>query len=303
MSFLNAQNGKLDEFQINSISGILLNELTEQGIPDIKIRVMSGDKLIKSETHSTDDGSFLLEPVGFVWKPRLVITSRIFGQKVIYISKNELDDQKNITFPIKLRSLPKDQQIPSIGVNSLSDRANMFFRKGNVFYYLSRVGRQFNSERVVIKTIASQLDENGYLVININGNHFDPLGCYVPQLGNYENLAMILDDYFPTPVFHSSGYPMLLENQYLESHEIFGTVMNATTGEPIFGADVQIEGMALHRITSKDGRFRFKIPHPGTYTLLVKPPSSEFRHISQNQILIRQAKGGWVKSDQYLVPN
>lgn len=297
-----AQTNNDHEFQINSISGSLTNSTTGNPISEGKIEIFSGNFLNKGKTYSKENGQYILGNVGYVWKPKLVVSASNYKSNQITLNLTELDLNLDLHLDIQLTPIPENQKIPSISINSLSERAEMFFREGNVFYYLSRIGKHFSSERIVIQKIKIVEKRNGNLMVNINGQHYDPLGCYIPQLGRYENLAMILDEYFPKPVFHSSGYPMFLSNNHLESNEIFGTVINSKTGNPVMGADIQIEGLPLHRVTAKDGKFRFKVPHSGEFKIIVRPPiHSGLIHVSQNKILLKQDKGGWIKSNQYLI--
>jgi len=301
-SFLVAQLEENPEFQINTITGVLTNEATGKPIFEGKVEIFSGNSLSKGVTYSNEDGHFTLRHVGYVWRPRLVISSDDYESTQFSISQSELDNYSTLEIPIQLTSIPDHRKIPSIVVTSIAQRAEMFFRKGNVFYYLSRSGKNFISERIIIHTFDVINKIDGNLVIHVNGQLYDPLGCYVPQLGQYENLAMILDEYFPKSIFKSSGYPMFLSNSHLEPSEIFGTVINLASGKPVFGADVQIEGMALHRITTQDGKFRFKVRQPGHYKILVHPPlNSGLNHVSQNKIIVKRGKGGWYKSNQYLL--
>ena len=302
-TFLGAQPKETIEFQLNTISGQVLNSLDKTPVKNLRVEVLSGNNLLKDSTVTDENGHFNMDKVGYVWKPKILLLSRDYHKLTVKLNPGDLDSLNNIIVHPMITPIPDDQKIPSLAKTPIESRAESFFIKGSVFYYLSIVNEQFSAERIRIKFRKVIDDGTGFIMLNINGMYYEPERCYVPQMGEYENLAYIIDDYFPSPVFGPSGLPQYLDNNLLEPTIIYGTVFDAYTGKAVTGAEVILAGSSKRRVTDEHGKYAFQVNKSGSYQIMVNPPfgySSSQTGISE--ILVKSARGGWYRSNHYLNP-
>jgi hypothetical protein len=300
---LSAQPKETVEFQLNTISGQVLNILHQTPVKNLKVDLLSGNNLLKSSSISDENGNFTMENVGYVWRPRILLVSRDYHSLTMKLSPDELDSLNNITIHPMMTPIPDDQRIPNIRKKDIESRAESFFIKGSIFYYLSIINDYFSAERIIIKSKKAIKVDTGFIILKINGVYYSSERCYVPQLGKYENLSYIMDNYFPAPVFGPSGLPQYLDENLLQPTMIYGTVYNAKTQKIVPGAEVSIAGTSKWRITDELGKYAFQINEPGSYQVKVNPPfgySSSQTGITE--ILVKSARGGWYNSNHYLNP-
>ncbi len=302
-TFLGAQPKEAIEFQLNTISGQVLNSLDKTPVKNLRVEVLSGNNLLKDSTVTDENGHFNMDKVGYVWKPRILLLSRDYHKLTVKLNPDDLDSLNNITVHPMITPIPDDQRIPYLGKTTIESRAESFFVKGSVFYYLSIINDYFSAERNIIKSKRVIKDGTGFIILKINEVYYSPERCYVPQMGKYENLSYIMDDYFPEPVFGPSGLPQYLDENLLQPTMIYGTVFDAKTQNIVPGAEVSIAGSSKWRITDELGKYAFQINEPGSYQIIVNPPfgySSSQTGISE--ILVKSARGGWYRSNHYLNP-
>jgi len=300
---LSAQPKETVEFQLNTISGQVLNILHQTPVKNLKVDLLSGNNLLKKSSITDENGNFNIVYVGYVWKPKILLVSRDYHSLTMKLSPDELDSLNNITIHPMMTPIPDDQRIPNIRKKDIESRAESFFIKGSVFYYLSIINDYFSAERIIIKSKNAIKVDTGFIILKINGVYYSSERCYVPQLGKYENLSYIMDNYFPAPVFGPSGLPQYLDENLLQPTMIYGTVYNAKTQKIVPGAEVSIAGTSKWRITDELGKYAFQINEPGSYQLIVNPPfgySSSQTGITE--ILVKSARGGWYNSNHYLNP-
>lgn len=303
VSTLSAQPKETVEFQLNTISGQVLNILNQTPVENLKVDLLSGNNLLKGTSITDENGNFSIEYIGYVWKPKVLLVARDYHQLTIKLEQDELDDQNNIIIHPMMTPIPEDQSIPFLEKTAIESRAESFFVKGSVFYYLSIINDYFSAERIIITSKKVILDGSGYILLNINDVTYSPERCYVPQMGKYENLSYIMDGYFPESVFGPSGLPQYLDENLLQPTIIYGTVFDAKTLKIVPGAEVSIAGTSKWRITDKLGKYAFQINEPGSYQIIVNPPfgySSSQTGITE--ILVKSARGGWYLSNHHLNP-
>jgi len=300
---LSAQPKETVEFQLNTISGQVLNSLDHTPVNNLKVELLSGNNLLKGSSITDENGNFTMENVGYVWKPKILFVARDYHELTLKLNPGELDSLNNIYVHPMMRPIPDGQRIPYLTKTTIESRAESFFVKGSVFYYLSIINDYFSAERIIIKSKKAIKDDKGYIILQVNEVDYAPERCYVPQLGKYENLAYIMDDYFPKPVFGPSGLPQYLDENLLQPTIIYGTVFDAKTLEVVPGAEVRIAGSSKWRITDELGKYAFQINEPGSYQVIVNPPfgySSSQTGITK--ILVKSARGGWYLSNHHLNP-
>jgi hypothetical protein len=272
-------------------------------VKNLKVDLLSGNNLLKGSSITDENGNFTMENVGYVWKPKILLVARDYHQLTMKLNADELDSLNNIIIHPMITPIPDDQRIPYLGKTTIESRAESFFVKGSVFYYLSIINDYFSAERNIIKSKRVIKDGTGFIILKINEVYYSPERCYVPQMGKYENLSYIMDDYFPEPVFGPSGLPQYLDDNLLQPTIIYGTVFDAKTQNIVPGAEVSIAGSSKWRITDELGKYAFQINEPGSYQIIVNPPfgySSSQTGITE--ILVKSARGGWYHSNHYLNP-
>jgi len=300
-TYLSAQPKETVEFQLNTISGQVLNTLDQTPVMNLKVDLLSGNDLLKGSSITDENGNFNMENIGYVWKPKILLVARDYHQLTMKLKPNELDSLNNITVHPMMTPIPDDQKIPYLGKTTIESRTGSFFVKGSVFYYLSIINDYYSAQRIVIKSKTVSQDTTGFVKLKINEVDYILARCYVSQMGKYENLAYIMDDYFTKPVFGSSGLPQYLDQSLLEPTIIYGTVFDAKTRQIVPGAEVRIAGTSKWRITDEVGKYAFQINEPGSYQIVVNPPfgySSSQTGITE--ILVKTARGGWYLSNHHL---
>jgi len=293
-----AQPKESIEFQLNTISGVTLNKEDQSPISDLKVELLSGNNLLKDSTFTKDDGSFIMEKVGYVWKPKIRFSSREFEKVTLNLSPEHLDSLNNIFMRQMITPIPTDRKIPLLAQSAIESRAETFFIRGNVFYYLSIVNGRYSTERILIKSRRAHDMGDGFIEIEVNGSVYDPARCYVPQMGHYENLAHIIDDYFPSPIYARSGLPLYLSEDLLEPSMIYGSVKDARTGKAVPGVEVRLAGMSTRRVTDQKGKFAFQVKEAGTYRIIVSPPIGyRNNETGISNIMVKSGRGGWYLSN------
>ena len=291
------------EFELNTISGYVIDNINTGPIIDIKVEVLSGNNLVKDSTFSDENGFYSIENVGYVWKPKIRFTNRNYRKHTDKLLPTSLDSLNNVFHDAILISIPENQKIKPVIKSSKEGRAESFFIIGNNFYHLSKIETKMKADRIIIKSIKAIENKNGYLILQINNQFYDPVRCYVPQINKYENLASIMAGYFDTPYFNNSTLPQFLPNHLLKPSIIYGTVFNSISGETVAGAEVRILNTSKRRITGKDGKFAFEIDDIGTYQILVEAPINlGIYQQGKTEILVNNSHGGWFLSNQYLKP-
>ena len=105
------------------------------------------------------------------------------------------------------------------------------------------------------------------------------------------------------PIFEKSKHPLYLDQSLLEPSVIYGYVMNIFTGDPVMGAEIIITEPFKRRISDETGKFAFHINDSGRYDLIMNPPPGYKRvSFARPEIIIDQGRGGWFKSNFYVLP-
>ncbi|MCH2651137.1 MAG: carboxypeptidase-like regulatory domain-containing protein [Candidatus Marinimicrobia bacterium] len=288
------------EFQLNTISGVVLNSIDATPVIQLKVEVLSGNNLTKDSTLTDENGYFIMEQVGYVWKPKIRFSIKNYQTKTLNLKPDDLDTLNNMVIGQIVTPVPDEQMIPELSQSTAKTRANIFFIKGNVFYNLKNSS---NAERVIIQSSEAIESRPGFIIMNINGKMYDPARCYVPQEGRYENLSYILRSLLREPIFEHSGHPKYLPEKLLEPSVIYGTVINIKTGESVMGAELILSEPFKRRISDEHGRYAFQVDQPGTYQIHVEPPLGyRDSNFGTAQILVKYGRGGWFRSNQYVEP-
>ena len=288
------------EFQLNTISGVVLNSIDATPVVQLKVEVLSGNNLTKDSTLTDDNGYFIMEQVGYVWKPKIRFSIKNYQTKTLNLKPDDLDTLNNMVIGQVVTPVPDEQVIPDLTQSTVKTRAEIFFIKGNVFYNLKNSN---HAERVIIQSANAIESRPGYIIMNINDKMFDPARCYVPQEGRYENLSYILRSLLRDPIFEHSGHPKYLPEKLLEPSVIYGTVINIKTGESVMGAELILSEPFKRRISDEHGRYAFQVDQPGTYQIRVEPPPGyRDSNFGTAQIMVKYGRGGWFRSNQYVEP-
>ena len=306
VSILTAQPKGRIELQVNKCIGNVTNSLNENPIYAIKVEILSGNYELKDSTYTDHQGNYYIDPVGYLWRPRIRFTSYDYENITIILNEKHLDKDGILKMDISLDPIPESEKPKIFSKGTIASRANTFFWKGNIFYHLenNNIAGDYKVSRIIINRVRTKLSPKSDLLIWINGKERNPLLCYVPQNGKYENLLAILSGYQSDPLFEKSGLPRFIDEGLLEPTVVFGKIMDAITDEPVMGAKVSIIGMNLNkRITGSDGKYAFQILETGEFFLDVIPPiHSRYENPSRSKLMIKNARGGWHQSDQILFP-
>jgi len=287
------------EFQLNTISGVIFNAADSTPLMDLKVEILAGNNILKDSTFTDENGYYRMENVGFLWKPKMRFSLQNFQTKLYKLDPEKLDSLNDMLIGEVVFPVPDEDQIPELKRSTIKSRAEMFFIKHNVFYNLKD---NQSAERIVIDTCIAIETDPGFIVIKINDIIYDVARCYVPQEGKYENLSYILKSLLTEPIFEKSGNPKFLPDRLLEPNVLFGSIIDFKSGETIMGTEVYIPALRQRRISDEDGKFAFTIDKPGIYEILLDPlVNKTSKKMGKSYIIIKTNKGGWYKSNQYLL--
>ena len=299
LSFIMSQPKEQIEFQLNTISGVIFNAADSTPLMDLKVEILAGNNILKDSTFTDENGYYRIENVGFLWKPKMRFSLQNFQTKLYKLDPEKLDSLNDMLIGEVVFPVPDEDQIPELKRSTIKSRAEMFFIKHNVFYNLKD---NQSAERIVIDTCIAIETDPGFIVIKINDIIYDVARCYVPQEGKYENLSYILKSLLTEPIFEKSGNPKFLPDRLLEPNVLFGSIIDFKSGETIMGTEVYIPALRQRRISDEDGKFAFTIDKPGIYEILLDPlVNKTSKKMGKSYIIIKTNKGGWYKSNQYLL--
>ena len=299
LSFIMSQPKEQIEFQLNTISGVIFNAADSTPLMDLKVEILAGNNILKDSTFTDENGYYRMENVGFLWKPKMRFSLQNFQTKLYKLDPEKLDSLNDMLIGEVVFPVPDEDQIPELKRSTIKSRAEMFFIKHNVFYNLKD---NQSAERIVIDTCIAIETDPGFIVIKINDIIYDVARCYVPQEGKYENLSYILKSLLTEPIFEKSGNPKFLPDRLLEPNVLFGSIIDFKSGEKIMGTEVYIPALRQRRISDEDGKFAFTIDKPGIYEILLDPlVNKTSKKMGKSYIIINTNKGGWYKSNQYLL--
>ena len=238
------------EFKLNSLSGKVFDESTNEPVEDVNIELYTGNKILKHSLLTNEEGFFTKDNIGYLWKPRIQLSLENYKMKTVPLLPEFLDSLGNIYVENSIEPLPENERVPPLERSTLTKRAEIFFIKGNLFYYY--VNKR-SAKKIIIKDVEALESKPRHISIIVNGKTYDVSRCYVPQGGRYENLSFILKTLLSEPVFKESGLPVYMPQHMLEPTVIFGTVLDKNNGKPIPGAEI-ILSEALNKPTSFSGQ-------------------------------------------------
>ncbi len=338
---LMAQPDEGIEFKLNTLSGVITDSITSENLMDVNIDIFTGNKVLKHSLLSDDNGYFIKDNIGYLWKPKIRLKLHNFKTKVLRLDPKLLDNENNISINIEMIPLPTNDRVLDLERSTLSKRAEIFFIKGNVFY--NRLNA-IKAKQIIINSVEAIETKSKYLEMKINGIMYDISKCYVPQEGKYENLSYILKSLLDEPIFENSGYPIYLPENLLEPSVIFGSIIDKDKNSPITGVEIiltqslidnvsnsdhdslEIISMSSffninddnnknipigktqydtykRRVSDQNGQFAFTVDKPAIYQLKIKPHSHYHKvTFGTTNIIVKYGRGGWYQSDFYLEP-
>ena len=238
------------EFKLNSLSGKVFDQSTNEPVEDVNIELYTGNKVLKLALLTNQMGFFTKDNIGYLWKPRIQLSLENYKMKTIPLLPEFLDSLGNIYVEHSIEPLPENERVPPLERSTLTKRAEIFFIKGNLFYYY--VNKR-SAKKIIIKDVEAIEHKPRHVLIIVNGKTYDVSRCYVPQGGRYENLSFILKTLLSDPIFKESGLPVYMPQHMLEPTVIFGTILDKNNGEPIPGAEI-ILSEALNKPTYFSGQ-------------------------------------------------
>ena len=196
--------------------------------------------------------------------------------------------------------VPENKRIPDLEESTITNRAETFFIEGNIFYNLINT---MHADRIIIKEAQALETSPGFILMNVNGAHYDVARCYVPQEGRYENLSFIMKSLLSDSLFKKSGNPLFLEEKLLKPSIIYGSVIDISNGDQVTGAEIIISKPYKRRLSDENGKFAFQVSEPGSYFITMNPPP-DYREIyfSKPEIKMKYGRGGWYKTNFYVTP-
>ncbi|MFL2983193.1 MAG: carboxypeptidase-like regulatory domain-containing protein [Candidatus Neomarinimicrobiota bacterium] len=288
------------EFKVNTISGVILDNITSKPLMDVEVDIFTGNNILKHSTLTDENGFYTENIVGYLWKPKIKFSMHNYQTSNFRIDPNQLDSSNNIIVNYEIVPVPENQRIPDLEKSTITKRAEIFFINGNVFYYMTT---ENSAERITIRSAIALESKPGFIIMKVNDVFYDVARCYVPQEGRYENLSYILKSLISEPIFQNSRNPIFLDDELLSPSIIYGTVLNLSNGQPVMGAEIILSEPFKRRISDENGQYAFQVQEPGSYLISINPPPRYSNSsVSIPKINMRYGKGGWHKTNFYVEP-
>ena len=297
---MSAQPKEGIEFKLNVIKGFVIDSLTSLPIIDVNVDIYTGNGVLKHST-ITDEYGFYEKPiVGYLWKPKVKFSLHNYYKKIFRLDPSALDSNLDMSVNAMIVPVPEEKRIPDLKKSTITNRAETFFIKGNVFYYLVN---ETEASRIIIKSVEAIETSPGFVLMKVNDEHYDIARCYVPQEGKYENISFIMKSLLEEPIFEKSNNPLYLDDSLLDPSIVFGSIINILTGEPVMGAEIIISEPFKRRISDENGKYAFYLDDSGRYEIIMNPPPRYKRvSFSRPELIIDQRRGGWFKTNFYVHP-
>ena len=84
------------EFKLNSLSGKVIDESTNEPVEDVNIELYTGNKVLKHSLLTNQMGLFTKDNIGYLWKPRIQLSLENYKMKTIPLLPEFLDSLGNI---------------------------------------------------------------------------------------------------------------------------------------------------------------------------------------------------------------
>ena len=288
------------EFRVNTITGFVIDSVSNKPVMDVNVDIYTGNGILKHSTVTDEFGSYKRPIVGYLWKPKIRFTLHNYYIKQFRLNPEDLDSLANMTVNALIIPVPENKRIPDLEESTITNRAETFFIEGNIFYNLINT---MHAERIIIKEAQALETSPGFILMNVNGTHYDVARCYVPQEGRYENLSYIMKSLLSDSLFKKSGNPLFLEQKLLKPSIIYGSVIDISNGDQVTGAEIIISKPYKRRLSDENGKFAFQVSEPGSYFITMNPPP-DYREIyfSKPEIKMKYGRGGWYKTNFYVTP-
>ena len=288
------------EFKVNMIKGFVIDSLTSLPIMDVNVDIYTGNGVLKHSTITDEFGYYEKPIVGYLWKPKVKFYLHNYYKKLFRLDPSVLDSNLDMNINAMIVPVPEEKRIPDLKKSTITNRAETFFIKGNVFYHLMN---EESAERIIIESAEAIETSPGFVLMKVNEDHYDIARCYVPQEGKYENISFIMKSLLKDPIFEKSKNPLYLDERLLEPTMVYGSIINIITGEPVMGAEIIISEPFKRRISDENGKYAFYLDDPGRYEIIMNPPP-RFKRVtfSRPELIIGQGRGGWFKTNFYVRP-
>ena len=164
------------EFRVNTITGFVIDSVSNKPVMDVNVDIYTGNGILKHSTVTDEFGSYKRPIVGYLWKPKIRFTLHNYYIKQFRLNPEDLDSLANMTVNALIIPVPENKRIPDLEESTITNRAETFFIEGNIFYNLINT---MHAERIIIKEAQALESSPGFILMNVNGTHYDIARCYV----------------------------------------------------------------------------------------------------------------------------
>ena len=102
------------EFKLNSLSGKVFDESTNEPVEDVNIELYTGNKILKHSLLTNEEGFFTKSNIGYLWKPRIQLSLENYKMKTIPLLPEFLDSLGNIYVENSIEPLPENERVPPL---------------------------------------------------------------------------------------------------------------------------------------------------------------------------------------------
>ena len=108
------------EFKLNSLSGKVFDESTNEPVEDVNIELYTGNKILKHSLLTNEEGFFTKDNIGYLWKPRIQLSLENYKMKTVPLLPEFLDSLGNIYVENSIEPLPENERVPPLERSTLN---------------------------------------------------------------------------------------------------------------------------------------------------------------------------------------
>lgn len=127
-----------------------------------------------------------------------------------------------------------------------------------------------SASQVTVRDLLKEIERKSDLRFFYNEDFSDlnkPVSLNLKNAGIEEVLGLVLNSSGITYKVMSNNVVVLIPS-VLQQNKVTGTVTDASTGEPVIGANIIVEGTTVGTISDGDGKFNIDIPKPESVLLV-----------------------------------
>ena len=98
------------EFRVNTITGFVIDSVSNKPVMDVNVDIYTGNGILKHSTVTDEFGSYKRPIVGYLWKPKIRFTLHNYYIKQFRLNPEDLDSLANMTVNALIIPVPENKE-------------------------------------------------------------------------------------------------------------------------------------------------------------------------------------------------